>query len=353
MALGETNISVTLVKTELTSSVTTVGGLCVEPLVNKWSEKKPVVSVGATDWWKDATGNYSLDIVEQSIGNLDSGSNWTYLKPTGANPTSGWRLGDFRGYNHSATATIRFNPYLTPSDGGSITGRSSVVKFAYNKNGDSDGITLTDLGYGNWYFGIRLSWTESGSPKAYFITSATVISNVTNYEITADLNQAIFDNITTGTTIYWSSYISDTIIGTYSTNTWVTEPALVQVVKLPNIAQKSTTNSNGTFILDIATITCSPTSYELNKDGETKDFTVTTLPTAGTWVVTSVTADSNIQSDDMVANGTFIKAAGNTTLRVTVIANNNPGTAGADILLTHTGDSNVTKTVRVTQPTAF
>jgi len=110
MALGTTYISVTLVKTELSESVNSVGGLCTSDNINKWSR------------WKPTSINKSYGIVDADFVNANfgltipvwDGTNqvWTYTKPTGVS-SSPYRLGDFRNYNHSAVAPFR----ITDRDG--------------------------------------------------------------------------------------------------------------------------------------------------------------------------------------------------------------------------------------------
>lgn len=95
MALGTTNISTDLVGTTLSTSSRDVGTLCTHSAINKWSKYKPVRSnsvIGLTETGFQAA-RFGLE--------RDNSDNINYLKPTGEQ-TSPYRLGDFRGYNHTA-----------------------------------------------------------------------------------------------------------------------------------------------------------------------------------------------------------------------------------------------------------
>ena len=122
MALGTTNISTTLVGQTIGVASRDVGTLCSSSLINKWSKYKPVryntLSPITDVQLKEV--NYGLDV--SSNTNLDTPTEWTYLKPSGgyAQP---YRLGDFRGYNHQARPFLWLNDYewnyydiITPAD---------------------------------------------------------------------------------------------------------------------------------------------------------------------------------------------------------------------------------------------
>ena len=116
MALPNSNISTSLVKSTLGASTNDVGQLCTHPNINKWSKWKPVrfnKIVGLTV--EDLTAlNFGLNIsVYKSIGTITTAgtflydlknaiTNWSYLRPRGGDYNEWYRLGDFRNYNHEA-----------------------------------------------------------------------------------------------------------------------------------------------------------------------------------------------------------------------------------------------------------
>ncbi|WP_286847095.1 hypothetical protein [Proteiniphilum sp. UBA5463] len=105
MALPDTNISTTLVGTTLGSGSRDVGTLCTHPNINKWSRWKPIRSnkvagLVETDL-ENAQFGFSFP-VEINAGVSILSQNWVYDKPRGLAYNEGYRLGDFRGYNHQA-----------------------------------------------------------------------------------------------------------------------------------------------------------------------------------------------------------------------------------------------------------
>ena len=110
MALGIENISTDLVGTTLGTSSRDVGTLCRHDNINKWSKWKPVKIpkiVGLTE--ADLISvNYGFNILPYSVTDPTSNDNfrdtakWEYIKPTGTD-SSPYRLGDFRGYDHTQT----------------------------------------------------------------------------------------------------------------------------------------------------------------------------------------------------------------------------------------------------------
>jgi len=107
MALPSTGITTSMVASAIGASTNDVGTLCSHPNVNMWSKRKPfrdnVIQHDEPYWWRRSGisdnirgGLYIPNGVDQT---------WSYSKPTGGinNP---YRLGDFRGYEHSAYPTI-------------------------------------------------------------------------------------------------------------------------------------------------------------------------------------------------------------------------------------------------------
>ena len=109
MALGTTNITTTLVGQTIGVASRDVGTLCSASLINKWSFYKPVsisnkvTGINDDDLFSINDGftipsyQYPSLLLNARLGGID----WVYSRPTGG-ALSPFRLGDYRGYNHSA-----------------------------------------------------------------------------------------------------------------------------------------------------------------------------------------------------------------------------------------------------------
>ena len=111
MALPNTNISVSMVKSAIGSGSNDVGTLCTHPNINKWSKWKPVRSSKLTGLTEVDLRNVRAGMLVPDFGNYVDLRNyykgnpspiWGYGKPFGG-VNSPYRLGDFREYEHSAT----------------------------------------------------------------------------------------------------------------------------------------------------------------------------------------------------------------------------------------------------------
>lgn len=98
MALGQTNITTTLIRNTLVEDNNKVSELCLSTLINMWSRYKPTRGAeGTLTFWKGSDGlcGFSLPTL---AGGVWSQANWQYVKPN-----ANYRLGDFRGYEHINT----------------------------------------------------------------------------------------------------------------------------------------------------------------------------------------------------------------------------------------------------------
>jgi hypothetical protein len=135
MALGTTNISTAVVNTELGSPYTTprlVSDLCTHANVQKWSRYKPGY------FYPEATSDKFIWY------QVPRGSG--YIDPRGTNSDDGgnkesYRLGDFRGYNHTASAAY-------------VTFPSATIEFA-SGTGTSFGISRT-------FYAEEIDWENDG-----------------------------------------------------------------------------------------------------------------------------------------------------------------------------------------------
>ena len=109
MALPNDKISTTLVANTLGTSSRDVGTLCTHQAINKWSKWKPVRLNTNGNPLTDANrisvrSGMSIPMVSSEDELINYYRNnptpqWGYNKPTNA---TGYRLGDFRGYEHTA-----------------------------------------------------------------------------------------------------------------------------------------------------------------------------------------------------------------------------------------------------------
>lgn len=111
MALPNTNISVSMVKSELGASTNNVGQLCIHPNINKWSKWKPVRLNNVSLITHTDITSVSAGLVIPSVKGYASvidyyRSNPTlqfiYNKPRGGSFNEPYRLTDFRNYDRSA-----------------------------------------------------------------------------------------------------------------------------------------------------------------------------------------------------------------------------------------------------------
>lgn len=111
MALPNNNITTSMVRNELGESTNNVGQLCTSNKIYKWSPKKPYSLIPPTD----ADMNKPYPPVD-GLWRLQNGD-VIYKKPSGG-ASDPYRLGDFRGYNHSAA----------PPCWAEVTGPSTIIE---------------------------------------------------------------------------------------------------------------------------------------------------------------------------------------------------------------------------------
>ena len=162
MALPNTNISVSMVKSELGAATNDVGRLCIHPNINKWSKWKPVRHssvVPITEAQLKST-NYGLNLgtptssISELKTKIESGTaNWNYLKPTGG-LHSPYRLSDFANYDKTSVSPIRdffITPRLALDTASGVMGSVLI-----NPYGDTTNIGFEELNTPYNLFGIAL-----------------------------------------------------------------------------------------------------------------------------------------------------------------------------------------------------
>jgi len=182
MALGTTNITTTLVGNTIGVASRDVGTLCSSSLINKWSKYKPVIypaitTDGITNWWKAVDGSCGLSIPEYlNIDNLltaiTNGAIWNYNKPTGGS-SSPYRLGDFRGYEHSASKPYK-NITIPSSAYNGLTGSQIGASIIVPNDSSNIELRISDLDtIKDCYLGLYIT----NGTYSQWMTSTLSISN--------------------------------------------------------------------------------------------------------------------------------------------------------------------------------
>lgn len=181
-------VSIDDVKSALGESSNDIATLCKSANINMWAKYKPTSYPAPfpSDWYKAADGNYGISFTTYSnlaavvaayyiAGDEQTHNNgYSYKRPSGG-ATSPYRLGDFRGYRHTAEKGVV--SFSVPSEiaQGNYVGGSCIATI---KKANSDYIALGDVGsFENCYFGIAL--LNSDKSIAYFQTSDSKIGGQT------------------------------------------------------------------------------------------------------------------------------------------------------------------------------
>jgi len=183
MALGTTNISVTLVKTALGSGDNNVSGLCTASNINKWSRFKPVRGT----YPQANDGKYGFDLA----------NNWSYLKPRGG-ASEPYRLGDFRQYQHVSSIANKCMPpiHVLPADaqfdnlmpyGGDSLNQFKVKAFR-TETDNQYGVLPSLLGIDSYYYGVRIV-----NGNGTFFKTYGLVSSLTTGGVTKDLDATLVE----------------------------------------------------------------------------------------------------------------------------------------------------------------
>lgn len=191
MALGSTNISISLVKSTLGETIDNLYSLGKSLEVNKWSKYKPVIGT----WPIGNSGIYGIDVVD----------NWTYKQPGFAGEPI--RLGDFRQYKHNALPVFELTVYPSGT-------QLNVDTFTFGLTANENDITIENLLIDEWFFGVKVDST-------YYSTVYSLGNRAT--EIEALSIQVI--GLTSGSHT-WECFISQyQASGGGEPDTWVALPA--------------------------------------------------------------------------------------------------------------------------------
>ena len=187
MALPNTGITTSAVGNALGTTSRNINYLCQHTNINKWAKGKPVpyaTTSGITDDnRKFANQGFDLNSVTSiSIAQLWSAAkankDWEYTPPTGG--TEPFRLGDFRGYNHSAVQPYNYNSFPTKVESYNTT---CEVSFRILKDTNAE-LTLSDFAhfenYGSfsgWRYGIAYKHSSWNNADTQFMYGSSVTAN--------------------------------------------------------------------------------------------------------------------------------------------------------------------------------
>jgi hypothetical protein len=308
MALAETNISTTLVGNTIGNSSRNVGVLCTATTINKWSRKKPVDQHGSPNWWEatnplyggSGTDKFSLTVSALTNGLNDlaylSESYWTYNRPRGdyaTYPLSGFRLGDFRGYEHAAERTLAATNYPTGEQVG-----YPASSFNYSSApATTGGLSVADFGLQNFYFGVLVEWGATYENKA-IITVDEIASALTKTTIPFDYTDTPFNRYEGN--YRWIAFVCASKIRAVDPPNWMTlsEAILAYPNAVTYIIPTETGYLNkGTFYASSPSIAANPTSLNFDYTASSQTTVITVFPASLRTLVTDdaswITVDDN------------------------------------------------------------
>ena len=186
MALPNTGITTTMVGQELGISTRNVGNLCRSGAINKWSKWKPVrfntqgnpltqANLEAVNYGIGWNSYANIDAVKLAYENNDEVL--FYNKPRGGLYNEGYRLGDFRFYEHNAIGPIA-GGFVTQQAESIKGGQNSITGSVFiNGNPKAGEISWDDLGMGNRKLAMALYYRDN-------LVKTAVATNVGDTSVT-------------------------------------------------------------------------------------------------------------------------------------------------------------------------
>ena len=183
--LPNSGITTTLVANELGVSTHSVSQLCTSSNINIFSKYKPVkwpyTNVdGVTDRWRSVNGNCGI-LVPDATSLPSSGpmAKWQHDKPRGGS-SEPYRLGDFRGYNHSAPAFFKMYP-----DPAMRKGEAFKCSIMQNQAAE---INIKDIKVlSQSYIGIVVRHTSTGELRFVTLTTDVASMSANEYLLSVDI----------------------------------------------------------------------------------------------------------------------------------------------------------------------
>ena len=246
MALPNNKISTTLVANTLGTSSRDVGTLCTHQAINKWSKWKPI-RVN-----KNGAGIILQDLINARFGigipsytSLESlriayaseQAFWRYQRPRGTQYNEGYRIGDFRNYEHNAVSPMG-GYHVSPEGFTEMANTKIGGSMLTNTGSNPYEVTFSDLTDGLDYIGLALF-----NQFDQLVRSSV---NPTPKATTVELDLASPQKLADGeykAIMFLSANVQGTAI--YSLDNFPNEPFKVMIAK--NIASQVVTNLTASY----------------------------------------------------------------------------------------------------------
>ena len=300
----------------ISTSNISLHNLCTSANINKWSRRKPVAlhNSNASVWYKTPDVDFSLNIPYTTLGTFTTTPNWTYRPPTGAYPLSGYRLGDFRQYNHTSIPPFQISTY--PADGSSTNG---AIGFEVDVNTTTtlgltpSEITVDKYGWTNTYFGVKFT---AGGSNVWVTNTSNIIT--TGGSLGLQANDAAFAGYTG--TISWRSFLCSGSLGASAVSSLTSPQQAYNVIMLPD---EGSFKGSGSF-----TITAPPPNnppvvvFDLDMDVslagiETIDGTITVGATTAYYYITDTSGGGIALTMDMTVTDVNSNVIDTDTISIT------------------------------------
>lgn len=305
MALGTTNISMTLVKGTLGETTLDLGSLCTSAGINMWSRYKPVR--GTFPQGDGSTYGLSMPVL---TGSSYSPTGWQYVRPD-----SVFRLGDFRGYEPSALmppvyskATTNATPSILSPSGRFTTARFTVFG---NSTNSTTRIRPSDIGIDGYYIGLRYRvnngfWYYKTAAQVSTLTESVGTPLAVDVQVTVNGGIPSFADapVTTIGTAYWELVLCSTQCSNWTSS----QPSTVIILPATTI-DGVVLESSGSFTVDDWIVITDNNMTWGNSDTSYQSTYVYTsyaswsLISKPTWIYANVYRNGNLISGGGYENG--------------------------------------------------
>lgn len=352
MALGTTNISTTLIRNTLGESNNNVFSLCTSSLINKWSKYKPI---------RDAGVGSNRPAGSNSKYGLNLPTDWSYLQPRGGSPGGSpdepGRLGDFKGYEHTAYPTMHLlNSEKSVSNLNPTAGpTTNTWKIRVYRSASNVLILPSDLGLDSYYVGIKISGSYVATMYRTIFQVSSGSSSGTDFSVQAAYNYSTnnFQDLPIGRGTYNYQFFISSTATTYSGGSYQwTASAPSNIINLPHegsyISSGSFDVSRFIYVSDPAPV-WSYSQYGVGQVqrvyiGTTDSYKYTGVPASDIsgWTIKNPEG-TQIGENEVGAGGDYIDIYPNNTNSSTTTSKI------VNLTLVSLEDGSVTRTITLTQ----
>jgi len=285
MALSQTDITTTIVRNVLGEDDNNIGLLCSSNEINMWSKKKPIrsslIEISYSNVGKTGSGFYGLSLPAYDG---DDSLLTTYLQPTGG-ASQKFRIGDFRGYNHTAVIPITIGD--APSQ---IERKERTFNFIFVSSSEHQ-IAITDFD-SDYRLGVKV---YEGSSEGGSLIGTASAEDAGGASVTIDLSSANNDYVTIKFCItdYHKSWDGNDMVALYElprettsqNQNWI-DVELIDEQVTEQVQTFSAIHDpiNNRVAIDLETLSYTGTVYMtfLDKDKIAKDNDTFTISSSGT-----------------------------------------------------------------------